>query len=290
MRRSGLRWLPALFLSLQTACGGSRAVTHPPPRAQQEQTRQPKPVDSVPTADAHAVSLIAAEPELMQLAVEGHHPAWISLLPEAERQPVLFAMHGAGGYAEWHCSHWRELLGKRGLIVCPAGDPIGPGLDYGFYFRDHFALRKEVLAVLHAVATQLTSQADLERSVFLGYSQGATMGVHALFVDDSAAKDVSMRIFSKLVLVEGGFSEWSVGRGLSFAKQGGQRVLFACGTRGCDRAAQRSREWLARASVDAQAVLAEHAGHTPAGRVGDAVRAHWDWLVADDVRWHVREQ
>jgi predicted esterase len=215
----------------------------------------------------------------VQLAVPGFEPAVLAL-PEVAvgAQPVLVAAHGAGGEAHWHCELWRKLTGNRGYILCPQGVRIyaDRSLPSGYYFPDHHHLEREVMAAVKALWAHCP-RAARSGLVYAGYSQGATMG--ALMLVDHAD------VFSRLVLIEGGTSEWNIPRAAKFRRGGGQRVLFACGVAHCERGARRSARWLEQADVATRVEYARGAGHTPGGVVAVRLAESFAWLVQGDERW-----
>lgn len=194
-------------------------------------------------------------------------------------EPVLLATHGAGGAPEHHCEAWRRRLGPRGVVVCPRGAMINriEGPDAGFYYPDHHALEREVLATVQALRSEFAEYIDGGPMLYAGYSQGATMG--ALVLPDHA------ELFPRAVLVEGGFSEWNLVTAKRFAERGGLRVLFVCGVRRCKAGADRSAAALRRARLAVEARLAAGAGHTYLGPVAGEIAQGFSWLVADDTRW-----
>jgi pimeloyl-ACP methyl ester carboxylesterase len=217
------------------------------------------------------------EAGLYSLPVEGFEPALVSVPePRGAREPVLVAVHGAGDGPEWECRAWREFLGERGVILCPAGKPLG-GNYGGHYHPDHFALEKLVVASVAALESAFGDALADGPMVYAAYSQGATMG--ALMIVGHADR------FSRLILVEGGFSEWNVARGVEFRKGGGQRVLFACGTNHCRKKAERSVEWLQKAGLESRLETDVRAGHTYGGQVGVLLSRTFDWVVSGDDRW-----
>jgi predicted esterase len=253
-----LTFLLALAISLFAGCAG------PAPSAPAAPARQPEP---------------PAEPETTELAVPGHRPAVLVVPPGAGPHPVLIAAHGAGDRAEWQCEWWEPLVGARGFVLCPRGRPMSnaPGDDTGYYFPDHYKLGKEVLAALASLGQEYGARVDTSRATYAGYSQGAIMG--ALFAAPRGDR------FARLILIEGGYSEWDVATATRFRRAGGERVLLACGISHCQRAAERSLRWLRKAGLDARLEHAPGAGHTYGGAVGDRVASALPWLFEGDARW-----
>jgi predicted esterase len=266
-----------LFLALVVSCAASRNAPEIPDESQPPRARErEEPTAGAPRA-GHERPPPARTPSLSELEVPGFAPALVSDPGgRRAREPLLVAVHGAGDGPEWECPLWRDLLGQRGIILCPRGRALG-GRYGGHYHPDHHALAALLEASLEALEQAFGERVDLERAVYAAYSQGATMGALAL-VEQGAS-------FPRLVLVEGGSGQWNVPRGLAFRKSGGERVLFACGTAGCSRAAERSATWLRKAELDVQVVNAPGAGHTYGGAVAEAVAGALDWLLAGDPRW-----
>ena len=144
--------------------------------------------------------------------MEGFLPAFVSW-PQARSwpQPTLVAAHGAGDYAESHCELWRHLLAERGVVLCLRGRAIGKvSEDRGYYYPDHFTLRREALAAIGALEQRHAELADTERLVYAGYSQGAQMGL--LMLLDRGA------VAPRLLLIEGGAGDWSPQSASMFAR------------------------------------------------------------------------
>jgi hypothetical protein len=256
----------------------------PPAAAAHDASPKTAPADATsPAAAAHDASpktapADAAPPRLAALTVPGFSDALVSF-PERPRpvEPLLVAVHGAGDGPEWECTTWRALLGERGVILCPADRPLGKSPEDGFYHPDHHALGALLTASLDALRAAWGDRVDTTHAVYGAYSQGATMGSHV--VVDRAAE------LSRLVLIEGGFDEWNVARGIAFRKGGGTHVLFACGTRHCTERARRSAAWLERAGLAVRVETAPGAGHTYGGGVARKVRDALEWLLTGDDRW-----
>jgi predicted esterase len=278
------------LLTMVTACGSTppgpastepahpvaaspRDATPTSPGATTAGSSQPAPDDEPDAARERAPDL----PRLALLEVPGFSPAVVSFpaKPRAS-EPLLVAVHGAGDGPDWQCATWRELLGERGVVLCPAGEPLG-GAHGGFYHPDHHRLDALVTKTLESLREAFGERVDATRAIYAAYSQGATMGSHMIIEH--------ARTFPRLVLVEGGFAEWNVPRGLEYRAAGGERVLFACGTKGCARKAARSVEWLEKAGLHARLESAPGAGHTYGGPVAERVAGALAWVLEGDDRW-----
>ena len=229
-----------------------------------------------PPVDTDRAAPEAPRPEeFVELEVPDQQPSVASFPPSAPfPQPVLISAHGAGDSTQEMCEVWRSLLGDRGIVLCPAG-PRMRAHEEGRYYPDHHALERITFAAVRALAEKYPREADVKRIVYTGYSQGATMG--ALMIPEHGAE------CPRLVLVEGGFDDWTAARALTFKKAGGDRVLFACGRQACKTGADRSAAWLEAAGVEAKVVAKVGAGHTIS--VVDAALPEFEWLVAGDARW-----
>lgn len=244
----------------------SRSDEHPPERSA---STDPSPSDTTPSQEL---------PAFVDLEVPGFRPARVALPADLRRpRPGWVAAHGAGDGPSWQCAFWRELLEARAFVLCPAGVPLGKTPDDGYFFRNHHELEREVLAAVEALRAAYPDALDPGPLVYAGYSQGATMGSLML-----AAHGVS---FDRLVLVEGGYGEWTVGSARRFAASGGQRVLFACGITTCKKKAELSAQALERAGISTRVVHAPGGGHTYGGSVGREVRGALGWILEEDPRW-----
>ena len=173
-----------------------------------------------PTATA-AQDEAAPPVESRLLPVPGFGDAVVVSTTGGPALPLLLAAHGAGDGPEWQCEHWGKVFATRFVILCPRGLSLGKG-DSGYYFKDHFALEREVLAAVTAARSALGDAMLAEGGTYIAYSQGATMG--ALMLVEHGA------LFPHLVLIEGGSGEWTPGRAKRFHATGGKSVAIVCGT------------------------------------------------------------
>jgi len=208
-----------------------------------------------------------AKAQLRELSVPGFLPAVLFVPGGTESRPLVVAAHGAGGAPEWECEYWRRLLEERSFVLCLRGSSMGKA--GGFYYENEHALEAELVAAERAVRESEPRIASAP-GVYAGFSQGASFA-SAIIAKHGAA-------FSRLALIEG-FERWNIARARAFAKAGGQRILFACGTKACNAAATESARWLNRSGVEARVELAPGAGHTPLGPVMQRVQESLPWLL-----------
>lgn len=182
---------------------------------------------------------------------------------------VAIIAHGAGGRGEHHCQFYDQILPLDVWIVCPTGTLLRRSEpDGGAYYPDHRKLREELRALsaqLKKDHGQVLSDKDW---TFIGYSQGATMGALAIVHPREAGEPE--RIFTRLVLVEGGSEYWTDARSRSFSEAGGTHVILACGTQSCAKHAERSRAPVEKAGLTFAFANAPGGGHTYGGAVADA--------------------
>jgi predicted esterase len=292
MSRNGGAWFTAALVGLQLGCASSQAVptraTSQVEGATSEPIRDTNPVTPDPSEEKsaqneleNASGVTPTAPRTQEigwhdLALDGLEPALVYYVPGG---PKLVVTHGAGGHAEWHCEHYRRLFGGRVTLLCARGkkryfnDPA-----QGYYYPDHLALAKEVLQMVDAFESRFEARRAGERYVYTGYSQGATMGAFA-FASEG-------RIFSHLLLVEGGYADFSKTLARRFQSTGGAGVLFVCGTKPCHDRAQVAVRDLEALGVRSVLEWARGAGHRPDGPVTDAFMRGLPKLFSSDATWN----
>lgn len=211
------------------------------------------------------------------LEVPEFAPAVFYSPPGTSVHPLVVASHGAGGNPESECEYWMRLTGGRAFLLCLRGTSLDVRSSSAYYYRDHFALGRELKAAISAARQQHGARFAKGAGVYAGFSQGAIMAVGMIPAFGAE--------LPHLVLIEGGFEYWSVPHARKYAKAGGKRVLIACGTDGCARKARKAAEWLRQAGLEAQVAYAPGAGHTSGGAVMEEVSAALPWVVADSDAW-----
>lgn len=197
--------------------------------------------------------------------------------------PLIIVAHGAGGRPEPHCERYRELVQGRAFILCTRGRALDrqlPPDQRGYFYDGHHELGKEVRLALEALEARYGDRVDRSRTIYAGYSQGATMGI--LYLQQGGATDAHV---SGILLVEGGSAEWSIALSAKLRREGVGRVAIVCGQASCYRAAKTSRAWMERGGLEVTIDYAQGAGHTYGGPVAPLVEEAFDWIVATDERW-----
>lgn len=275
---SRLMWVAALTTF---ACAAAPAPTQgqsAAPPAPFIASTTPLPEAATRPAASSVDEPTQAEAGYVELDVPGFLPAVLYVPgPAVTPRPLVVAGHGAGGIPEGECDYWRQLTHGSAFLLCLRGARTDTRWPSGYYYPDHRALEREMLSALAAFDRHYPGAVDRSASVYAGFSQGAIMG--------AAMIPAHARSFPRLVLIEGGYEYWSPAQARRFARNGGQRVLFVCGTRWCATQAKAPRDWLLAAGVQARIEHAEGAGHTPGGRVMNVTAAALPWVLAGGRAW-----
>ena len=144
-------------------------------------------------------------------------------------------------------------------------------------YRDTPSARRELEAGLAALRARFGPHVAEGPMVYAGYSRGAYLGVPML-AD-------TPHIFPYAILGEGGHTSWWPDRLTRYVQGGGKRVLFVCSTKSCEIEAHRAIARLKNAGLESRLASAGDIGHLLDGRVVEAMRPHWPWLVAGDNRF-----
>ena len=231
-------------------------------------------------ASAHAADSVPSAPSaisFVSLDVPEFAPSLVGLPRGEASLPVLVVAHGAGGSAQAHCELWARIVRERAILLCIRGRARSPDPADGEYYPDHPTLERETFAALGALQTHYAPRIAAGPVFYAGFSQGATMG--ALMLVGHAAE------VSRLALVEGGFAEWNLARAKAFRANGGERVLFVCGRKGCAGPARLAAYWFRLAGVAAKVEYVPGAGHSHDARVEARIAQNLAWFVAGDARW-----
>lgn len=251
-------------------------------------SHEPTPIPKSANAElsessADAVSTSPSTPpssvtdRTIALEVPDFSPAVVRLPGGVAKAPVLVVTHGAGGTPEAHCDLWSRISKGKVILLCVRGRARSPLAADGDYYPDHPTLERETFAALTALKARFADRIAEGPVFYAGFSQGATMG--ALMLVEHASE------VTRLVLVEGGFSDWNVARARDFRARGGERVLFVCGRKECAEPARTAAHWFNDAGVAAQVEYVKGAGHTHGARVEARIAALYPWFTEGDARW-----
>jgi hypothetical protein len=277
-----MRRAAVLLLVAPAACGrrAARVVPDVPvPQASTVPSEDASAPQDASPADGSLPPLRSDSP-IVPLTVEGFPEAVISIpLGATSPRPVVVATHGMWDFPEGLCDDQRWIFRDTAWVVCPRGRPLP---DKTFRYDGVDALCREIDADLRALAARYAGYVDADAMLYTGFSLGAILGVGVISREPAR--------FPRAVLIEGGEDRWTPVLAGRYAREGGQRVLFACGLRGRVPAALRAASMLERAGVQARVVLGKlpDAGqfiHWYNGPIADETRAALPWLLESDARW-----
>lgn len=231
---------------------------------------------SLPKAEEKKNSSMILPPFPLQgnfehLPVPGYLPAAVGIPNGKEPKPVLVALHGSFDQPEWHLETWYPMFQNQAFLLCTRGmkrwdSPKEPHF-LRYVYRD---IEPELMKSIRSLKERFGSQVSSDSMMYLGFSQGAILGVPILV--KHAAQ------FPKAILIEGG-TRWTKDMALSYAKHGGKKILFACGQEGCYKRALASAETLQKAGISTKVVYAPLMGHTYADEVAEKIKEEISWFL-----------
>lgn len=263
-----MRWVLLLFCIFPSSC-----------TFQDNAAREPNDAASLPAGpwvNDESLRWNSPNSEFQALDVPEFLPAVVYAPSPRGAYPLIVAAHGAGGTPEWECDYWRRLSHGRAFLLCLRGLRTHNDRPSGYYYPTHLVLEKELRAALEAFRERFP-EAPSQAGLYAGFSQGAIMG--AAMIADHGDE------FPYLALLEGGFDYWSLAKAQRFARAGGKRVLFICGTQWCADKAETPAAWLRQSNVGVRVEHAPGAGHTPSGGVMERTKAALPWLTEGDPVW-----
>jgi len=236
---------------------------------------------AAPTSSAVSVPKLpplAASSWLVPLEVPGFGAAALAVpLGATAPRAIVIALHSAADRPEWACGAWRGIAGPTPFVLCPRGAQRTdfPASDLRYTFGSVDATAAELRAGLAALKREFGAHVAKGPVVFAGFELGADR------VAVIAQQEPTF--FARLALVEPAPDTWPSSQAALFGREGGDRVLFACGPAG-------------RAGVDLKAVLTRRGGaDARAVFLGDRsaaldsesvaqLKAQWPWLSAPVTR------
>jgi predicted esterase len=192
---------------------------------------------------------------------------------------VLVAVHGNYDRPEWQCQVYREIVEADCWVLCPRGQrrSDAPKDADRWTYVNAARLGEEIDAGLAALKKEEPDYVDESAPILAGFSLGAIFGATLLVKSDQP--------FSRVIMVEGGFSRWNRHTAGLFQKAGGRRVLFAAGQPSFLAQAKQAKKVLEGAGVEAAIAPSKNVGHTYDGPVADGISQQFSWLVAGDARF-----
>jgi hypothetical protein len=245
----------------------------------------PAPASAASPPPAPPKPVLPQAGELVALEVEGFAAAVVALPRRAADlpAPLLVATHGNYDRPSWQCEEWRAILEGAAFVLCPRGEPRPDspgGDDIRFTYASNVVLERELGAGLVALRARYQAHLADGPIVYTGFSLGAIQGVKI------AARHPDL--YPRLVLIEGGQDAFTPELARAFAKGGGKRVLFLCGQKGCQHAANMASARLEAAGVGARVAVAPGLGHSYGGPMNAVAREHFAWVIEGDERWSRR--
>ena len=270
---------------LAAGCRDRKAVAEPPASVPPS-SAAPTAAPPDPESEATKLSALAGEP-LRALPVGRFRDAVVAVpIGASAPRPVVVAVHGNWDRVEPFCELWRDIARAYGpFVLCPRGLPrveAGPQGDrwtFGWNGRD---LERELDAGLEALRAEYGPYVAEGPVVYAGFSLGAILGADIVQWNPSR--------YTRAVLVEGGTATWPMHKSRAYARGGGERILFGCGTAACPPETRSARYWLGAAGIQARTSYGGHVAHTCEGVVAEAIAGDWPWLVEGDARWSPLEQ
>ena len=233
-----------------------------------------------PQPEASALPVLDAPADFVTLIVEGHADAVVSLPHAAtSKRPVLVALHGNYDRPEWQCQVWRKIIRASAFVLCPRGmrrPGVPRALDRWTYAAQS-TVEKELLAGLEALKAQYPRYVDASDVVYTGFSLGAILGRSIL--------NKHAKLFTRGILVEGGYRGWSRGFVKRYADGGGKKIMLVCAQTSCRHAARQASRAFKGSAVQVKVVFAGQLGHTYDGPVASAIGEALPWLLGADARW-----
>jgi hypothetical protein len=266
---AGCVWLLSLTLPIVSGCRSK-------PRQNASAANQ---AASAPGAAlAHNLAPLSAKSWLIDLDVPGFGKAALAVpLAATEPRPIVIALHGGADRPEWACGAWRGIAGPTPFVLCPRGvqraDFAAPDFRYTFGPTD--AVAAELRAGLASLKREFAAYVAPGAVVFAGFELGADRV--------AAIAQQEPTFFARLALIAPAPSSWPSSQAALFGREGGERVLFACGP--AERASTDFKAVLTRrGGADAQAVfLGDRRAELGAATVS-LLRGHWAWLSAPVTR------
>lgn len=137
-----------------------------------------------------------------------------------------------------------------------------------------------------AAASHAERSAEPEPSVGPGSNRaGPSLGGPAPLVELRVPEHLAAVVSLPLGAGFGYFQEWNVAVAQRFARQGGERVLLACGRARCVEQARTTAHYLELGGLTARVLYAQGAGHSYGGPMEVELHRAFEWVISGDSRW-----
>jgi hypothetical protein len=188
--------------------------------------KSPVPVGKVAKTTVVALRPLQAASESLELDV-GREARTRVHVPIGATTPsaVVVVLGSEGGSVEVECARWHELTGKRHFTLCQRRVDDDQK-------RTPKVLEGPLKAALRNLKRRFGDYVTSEGLTLVGVRSGADEAV--------ALTRASEGFFTRIALVDGGFSSWSAVDSASFARNARARAVLLCSTAGCELDAVRT--------------------------------------------------
>ncbi|HET9953528.1 MAG TPA: hypothetical protein VFQ61_03440 [Polyangiaceae bacterium] len=213
---------------------------------------------------------------LEPLPLEGGELAYVTpALGAREPRPLMVGVHGAGDRPEWACGGWRLAASEYAFVVCPRGLPMG---SQRFAWDAPRTIAERVRLAIQAVKQRYGTHVAEGPTLYVGFSQGATLAEAALLAEPGRFPNVALAEGGYNLLRDAGFLDRLHGQGTS-------RLLGICGSNACFATLRSAASHVSRAGIEFQVAGDPLSGHNLNQRMQDALQQAWPNFVRGLPNW-----
>jgi pimeloyl-ACP methyl ester carboxylesterase len=214
----------------------------------------------------------------VRMALQGFGPAIVEVPVGArEPRPVVVALHGHSVRPEHACERWRQASREHAFVLCPHGLPIDAKPDQPVTLGSEDYTLREIDAGLEALRKRFGAHVSPGDVVYAGYSLGAKLG----------ASIVRKRpeTYRRVALGEGAYAELTRPTLQGYVDSGTQRLLLICSSKACEVTFGRVLRTCDQVGLACRVAPSGENPHMFDGRVVEASREAWGWLVEGSAAW-----